>query len=186
MRVLPAGRLVQLALAVCLCGTVTGCRHKTKAPAAPPLPPPSTVALVPAPESPTQVQQVPVSPLPAPSAQPPKKKRRKKPAVMAPVPSAPVEVAVNTPPPPPVNVVGSLTAGGDGSPAARQKAAAAIGDVEKELAGLSGATLDAQKDGVARVKNFLRQAHEALKSGDADGASTLAAKAKVLLDDLLK
>jgi hypothetical protein len=106
--------------------------------------------------------------------------------VPAPAAPAPLELASNTPPSPPVNVVGSLTAGGDGAQEAQQKAAGAISDVEKQLAGLSASTLDAQKDGVARVKNFVRQAHDALRSGDAEGALTLAGKAKVLLDDLLK
>jgi hypothetical protein len=131
------------------------------------------------------VQPVPVTPLPALPAQPQPKKKRRKP-VVTPTAPAPVEMASNTPPPPPVNVVGSLTAGGDAAPAAQQKAAGAINEVEKQLAGLATATLEAQKDGVARVKNFLRQAHDALKSGDVEGALTLAGKAKVLLDDLLK
>ena len=85
-----------------------------------------------------------------------------------------------------MNVVGSLTAGGDATPAAQQKAASAISDVEKQVAGLPTATVESQRDGLATVKNFLRQAHDALKTGDTEGALTLAGKAKVLLDDLLK
>ncbi len=187
MRFPGPGREFQLAVALCVCLSATGCRHKMKAPPAPPLPPPAPVALVPAPESPTHVQPVPLTPLPAlPARSQPKVKKRRAP-VAAPAPPAPVEMASNTPPaPPPVNVVGALTARGDAEPAVQQKAAASIGDVEKQLAGLPAATLEAQKDGVVRVKNFLRQAHDALKSGDAEGALTLAGKAKVLLDDLLK
>jgi hypothetical protein len=177
---------MQLAAVVCVCGTVTGCRHKSKAPTTPPLPPPAQVALEPAPSTPLQVQPVPVTPLPTLPAKPQPKKKKRKPVVVTPANAPPVELASNTPPPPPVNVVGSLTAGGDAAAAAQQKAAGAIGDVEKQLTGISAATLEAQKDGVARVKNFLRQAHDALKSGDAEGALTLAGKAKVLLDDLLK
>ncbi len=186
MRLSGLRRGFQLAVVICVCGLVTGCRHKAKVAAPPPLPPPSPVALVPAPESPTRVQPLPVTPLPTPAAQPQPKKKKKKPVVVTPVAPPPAEVALNTPPPPPVDVVGSLTAGGDAAPAAKQKASTAINDVEKQLAGLSAATLEAQRDGVTRVKNFLRQAHDALRSGDAEGALTLASKAKVLLDDLLK
>ena len=186
MRSLFVSRNVQLAVVACVCALATGCHRKTKAPPPPALPPPTAVALVPAPEpsTPPQVQPVPVTPLPALPAQPQPKRKKKK--LVTPVAPAPVEVANNTPPPPPVNGVGALTAGSDSSPAVQQKAAASVADVEKQLGGLSAATLDAQKDGVARVKNFLRQAHEALKSGDAEGALTRAGKAKVLLDDLLK
>jgi molybdopterin converting factor small subunit len=119
-------------------------------------------------------------------AEPKPKKKKKKPVVVAPVPSVP-EAESNTPPPvPPASVVGALTAGGDAEPAEQQKASESISEVEKRLAGLSAATLETQKDGVARVRNFLRQANDALKNGDADGALTLATKAKLLLDDLLK
>jgi hypothetical protein len=87
---------------------------------------------------------------------------------------------------PEANVIGSLTAGGAAAPAEQQKAAEAITAVEKRLSGLPTSTLEAQRDGVTRVRNFLRQAHNSMDSGDADGALTLATKAKVLLDDLLK
>ena len=45
---------------------------------------------------------------------------------------------------------------------------------------------DEQKAQVSKVKNFLKDAQDALKSGDAEGAKTLATKAKLLLDDLEK
>ncbi len=43
-----------------------------------------------------------------------------------------------------------------------------------------------EKAQVSKVKNFLKDAQEALKTGDAEGAKTLATKAKLLLDDLEK
>ncbi len=43
-----------------------------------------------------------------------------------------------------------------------------------------------QKAQVSKVKNFLKDAQEALNTGDAEGAKTLATKAKLLLDDLEK
>ena len=43
-----------------------------------------------------------------------------------------------------------------------------------------------EKAQVSKVKNFLKDAQEALKTGDAEGAKTLATKAKLLMDDLEK
>ena len=42
----------------------------------------------------------------------------------------------------------------------------------------------AQQDQVSKIRNFQRQAQDALKSGDAEGAKTLASKALLLLNDL--
>jgi ribosomal protein S20 len=39
---------------------------------------------------------------------------------------------------------------------------------------------------VSRIRNFQRQAQEALSSGDVEGAMTLGTKAKLLLDDFEK
>lgn len=183
-----AHRCLQLAVVAWVCFGATGCRHKIKPPPPPLLPAPSTVPLVPAPEpsTPPLVQPVPVKQLPTPPANPIRKKKKRKPAVIAVPAPAPVEGMSNAPPSPPGDVVGALSAGGDAAPAAQQKAASSIGQVEKRLTGLPSATLVEQKDGVARVRNFLRQAHDALNSGDFAAAATLADKAKVLLDDLLK
>lgn len=181
-------RVPRLAVLALGCAAITGCHHKTKVAPPPPLPPPAPVALVPAPESvtPPQVQSVPEPPIPAMPAPQKVKRKKKKPAVVvAPAATAPVEVASNTPPAP-VNVVGALSAGGDAASGEKEKAVESINEVEKRLTGLPASTLEAEKEGVVRVRNFLRQAHDALKSGDADGALTLATKAKVLLDDLAK
>lgn len=183
---------VQAVVLAAACLGTTGCWfHRAKAAATPPLPPPVTVPLEPTPEpaTPPQVASVPETPAPLPTqpVQPKVKKPKKKvdPAAATPAPGAPVEVA-SAGPPPAESVIGALTAGGDASPAQQQKATDAIATVEKRLAEVPAATLKNQEDGVKRVQNFLRQAHEALKMGDAEGAMTLATKAKVLLDDLLK
>jgi ribosomal protein S20 len=57
---------------------------------------------------------------------------------------------------------------------------------EKRLNALSAQILEEQKPQISQVKNFQRQAQEALTSGDVEGAKTLATKAKLLLDDLSK
>ena len=46
--------------------------------------------------------------------------------------------------------------------------------------------VDAEKAQISKIRNFQRQAQEALTSGDLEGAKTLATKAKLLLDDLEK
>jgi ribosomal protein S20 len=61
-----------------------------------------------------------------------------------------------------------------------------IASIEKRLNALSAQQTDEQKAQVSKVKNFLKDSQEALKSGDAEGAKTLATKAKLLLDDLEK
>jgi hypothetical protein len=165
----------------------TGCHRRTKLAPPPPLPPPVRVELMPAGEPETSevsAQPLPAIPAPRKAVQPKVRKPKKIEPVVA--PPAPVQVAAAEPQPDGAAAIGSLTTGGAAAPAEQQKAAAAIAEVEKRLGGLSAATLDAQKDGIVQVRNFLKQAHDALSSGDADGAMTLATKARVLLEDLLK
>jgi ribosomal protein S20 len=38
----------------------------------------------------------------------------------------------------------------------------------------------------AQIRTFLKQAEQAMDNGDMDGAHTLATKAKLLLDELIK
>ena len=168
---------------------MAGCRHKQLPPVLA-VPPQATVPLVPAPEpsTPPQVASVPVTPAPLPDKTVQAKvKKPKRKIEVAPEPQAapPVQIAAAAPPPD-LSVVGSLTAGGDEAPAAKQKASDAIRSVEKRLGEVPSPHQKEGKEGLTRVKTFLRQAKQALDSGDAEGAQTLATKAMVLLDDLLK
>jgi hypothetical protein len=52
------------------------------------------------------------------------------------------------------------------------------------LNGLNRSLSAAEKKTAAQIREYLKQGREALISGDVDGAHTLAAKAKVLLDEL--
>ena len=45
---------------------------------------------------------------------------------------------------------------------------------------------DSEQKTADHIREFLKQARAALASGDVDGAQTLVAKAKVLLDELTK
>jgi predicted acylesterase/phospholipase RssA len=95
-------------------------------------------------------------------------------------------VASVEPLPEPGAIIGSLTAGGDATPEKKQRAGDLIADLEKRLAALSNDIAKKQRDGITRVRNFEREARKALDSGDAEGAVTLATKAKLLLDDIVK
>ena len=68
----------------------------------------------------------------------------------------------------------------------QQEAVDLIAANEKRLNALSAQIVEAEKAQISKVRNFQRQAQEALNSGDAEGAKTLATKAKLLLDDLVK
>ena len=82
--------------------------------------------------------------------------------------------------------IGALTPGGEQVPELQQRAGELIAANDKRLNALSAEFKDKEKEQLIRVQNFQKQAQTALGAGDADGAYTLATKAKVLLDDLQK
>ena len=121
-----------------------------------------------------------------------KREHKKPPAKVASV-APPVTPAATTTtttttaePSPEVTAIGALTAGGEENPQTKQEASDLIASIEKRLNALPTQTTDNQKAQISKVRNFWRDAQEALKSGDAEGAKTLATKAKLLLDDLEK
>ena len=59
-------------------------------------------------------------------------------------------------------------------------------DTEKRVKNLSNAQQQAHKDALAQVSSFLNQAKQALSMNDLTGAKTLANKANILVDELLK
>jgi ribosomal protein S20 len=162
-----------------------GCRHKAQLAPLPPVMAPVALEQIPEPENLPMVEipQVRMPPVPvATNAKP--KRERKRPAQKA-TPEPPVQVAAAVPPPE-ETAIGALTAGGEASPQTKQEAADLIASSEKRLNALSAQKAEEEKAQVSKVKNFLKDAQEALKSGDAEGAKTLATKAKLLLDDLEK
>ena len=171
--------------------TLVGCRHSQHSTAIP-LPPqtPVPLAKTPEPKSPPLVATVPLQPAPQPSVTPLKRIRRLRKKIVPVVP--PVTVVPASPevasggPLPEANVIGALTPGGDSGPEKQKEASDLISDLQKRVAGLSKETKSKQREGLDRVKLFQRQAERALKGGDADGAVTLATKAKLLLDELVK
>ena len=126
---------------------------------------------------------VPEGPVPTAEAASKPKRERRKPAKAAPVvppPAAPNPTAATED----ASAIGALTAGGDSSPQKLQEAADLIASNEKRLKALPDSVVNAQRSQVSTIRNFQRQAQEALNSGDLEGAKTLATKAKLLLYDL--
>ena len=161
---------------------LTGCIHKTQIaqnqPMAPPIedtPPPKPEPAptnLPPPEVTIPVQPEPqITPPPEPVKKPP---RHRKPANTNP------QVAANEPPA--VSAAGTLTAGDP--PNVRQQADASIEATEKSLNGISRKLSDQEQKTAAQIREYLKQAREALTAGDADGAKNFAFKAKALLDEL--
>ena len=135
-----------------------------------PSPPPDTISTAP-----------PVKVTPAKPKRTAKKSAPKMPPPEAPAP-APTDAAGT--PPTPAHSIGALSAGSDADPKNQQAAAELIASCEHRLAGLPQSTVEKQQAQVRNVRHFVQQAKEALGMGDADGAMTLAMKAKLLLDDL--
>jgi hypothetical protein len=137
------------------------------------------------------------APPPAATAPPPKKRRakvRRRRATPKTEPDTETGAAgsgaVPTAAPPPASttaLIGQLSA--DDSTATPSEAAQTkrlIDSTERQLKRLSTKQQTDHKDAVAQVNSFLAQARQALNMNDVVGAQTLANKAKILVDELLK
>ena len=164
---------------------LTGCfhRHQQAAqiqPLAPPLvesPPPSQPQITTAPEPPTTAETTPEpAPEPPPQPEPKKHVRHHKPAPKDTTPP-PAEVAAAG-----VPALGQISSGDP--PDLRLQTQNSISYIEQQLAGIKGNVSEQDKHTIEHIKDFLNQAKKALAAGDVDGASTLAAKARVLLAEV--
>lgn len=162
---------------------LTGCFHKAQVAQNQPLAPPIEDTPPPKPEpSPSNLPPpevtIPVQPIPAQVTPPPepvkKAPKRKKPANSNP------QVASSGMPA--VSAIGQLSTADP--PNVRQQTDASIQATEKALNGITRPLNDQEQKIAAQIREFLKQAREALTNGDVDGAHTLATKAKVLLDEL--
>ena len=166
-----------------------GCRRRAQVVILPAIMTPVALEEIPEPENlPTiEVQPTNLPAVPAVASAGTPKRERKKPAPKtAPVPE-PIQIASVAPPPSPEETaIGALTPGGETNPQIKQEAAELITSSEKRLNSLPAQKAEEEKAQVSKVKNFLKDAQDALKTGDAEGAKTLATKAKLLLDDLEK
>jgi len=164
---------------------MAGCRHKPQLAPLPPVMAPVALEDIPEPDNLPMVEvspeKLPTVPVSTEAGKP--KKRRKAPKVVAPPEPAETQAAAA---PSPDAAVGALTAGGETNPQTKQEAEELIASIDKRLNALPAQKVEEQKAQVSQVRNFWKDAQDALKSGDAEGAKTLATKAKLLLDDLEK
>jgi ribosomal protein S20 len=162
---------------------LTGCFHrKTQVAQNQPLPPPIEDSTAPKPEPapanipppavtiPEQPIQQQIPPPPEPIKKPPKHHR-----------PANTQIA-SAGPPPAVPAGGNFSAGDPAN--SRQQTDASIEQTEKTLNGITRKLNDQEQKTAAQIREFIKQAREALTSGDINGAHTLAEKAKVFLDEL--
>jgi ribosomal protein S20 len=180
-------RLAEATLCFGLLVGLGGCRHKPQVATLPAILTPVALIDIPEPEN-LPIVEAPIIRLPPVAYASNAKPKRKKPApkVVAPPPE-PVQVAAApTEPKPEETAIGALTTGGEATLQTKQEASELITSSEKRLNALSSQKAEEEKAQVSKVRNFLKDAEEALKSGDAEGAKTLATKAKLLLDDLEK
>jgi hypothetical protein len=188
----------------------TGCSHKpSTAPQQAQAPPLQTGRGTLPPMSSTQQQEKSTSPLasplPPPSAQsvplppppPPKKVRHRnkptppKPADAAPPPeTGPQTTQVSVQQLPGAGAgspIGQLTTGDSAlGEKTKREAVDLIGETQQGLMGIKRSLSNEEKTTVGQIRNYLKQAQQALDTGDTDGAHLLATKAKALLDELTK
>jgi hypothetical protein len=166
---------------------LTGCIHAHRQlaqiqPLAPPLvetPPPQPPPQVTTAPEPPAVAQTPPEPEPEPTPPPEHKHRvrHSKPEHKDTPP--PAETADNA-----VPALGQISSGDP--PDLRLQTQNSINYVEQQLAGIKGNVSDQDKHTIEHIRDFLNQAKKALATGDVDGANTLAAKAKVLLAEVVR
>lgn len=170
---------------------LSGCfLHKKAKPADQPTAPKiDTTSNAPPPaELPPPVETIPTKPQVAdtklPAETPPKSppKHKKAPANSAPAPG-PAETQQASNGEPAVSAIGQLSSGDPGD--VRHQTEASLAETERGLNGINRQLGDQEQKIAAHIREFLKQAKAALAAGDVDGASTLAAKAKVLLQELV-
>jgi hypothetical protein len=88
---------------------------------------------------------------------------------------------------PAVSPIGQLSADdSSGNPALRQQTIDLISSTEKRLKTVNSKLAASRQETMVQVQSFLTQAKQALEFNDLQGANTLATKAKILVDELLK
>jgi hypothetical protein len=162
---------------------LTGCPHKTQVaqnqPLAPPIEdtppykPEPAPANLPPPEVTIPVQPQPELPVPAEPVKKPVKHKR----------AANTNTQVASSVAPAVPAIGQLSSGD--APNLRQQTDDSIASTEKTLNGINRKLSDQEEKTAAQIREYLKQARDAITAGDVDGANKLAFKAKVLLDELL-
>lgn len=179
---------------------ITGC-HKTRRPVLPPpqaqIPIISTMPPLPQPTlAPVQLGKPAPPPVVVAAPPPPPVKKRvrvhhrrpaSKPAGEAATPSSGNATTAVAAEGGPASPIGQLSAEDTNvNPKQAEQTKRLIDAVQKRVNRLSGPQVAAHKADVAAINAFLTQAKQAWNSNDLVGAETLAKKAKILLDELLK
>jgi len=86
----------------------------------------------------------------------------------------------------PASMLGQLSAADDASPSQNVQTKQLIEETESRLKQISAEQQSKHKEDIVQVTSFLTQAKQAWEMNDLVGAQTLANKAKILLDELLK
>jgi hypothetical protein len=177
---------------------IAGCTHRNTAQNQPPLAPPVDDAPVSTPNNapknlPPPVVTVPAKPAPTTAQTPPaqqpqpvKKHKKPKPETEAqPKPSTdqtqPTQQAANGTPE--VSAIGQLST--DEPADLRTSTVNSLNETEKSLKNIHRQLSDQEEKTAAQIREYIKQARAALDTNDVDGASTLATKAKLLLDELV-
>jgi hypothetical protein len=162
-------------------------QEKTDTPLASPLPPPSAQSVPLPPPAPKKVRHKVKTPPAKPqdtTQTPPAASQSSPSGGQASAQVTPPETSgtVGTPSP-----IGQLTTGDSAmGEKAKRETTDLISGTEQGLNGIKRALSTEEKVTAAQIRTYLKQAQQALASGDTDGAHTLATKAKLLLDELTK
>lgn len=163
---------------------LTGCFHKKQVAQNQPLAPPieeqqaakaePPQAHLPPPEV-TIPEQAPPKQIPLPPEPVKKPQKHKKPA------NTNTQIATAAAPAP-VPAAGNLTT--NDPPNLRQTTDSMLEQTEKSLNGINRKLNDQEQKTAAQIREYIKQARDALTAGDIDAAHNLATKAKLLLDEL--
>lgn len=159
---------------------LAACEHKQQRAQLPPLAPPDVAKIPPPPNAPPPVAEtIPTKPTveaptpPQPAPKPVAKKKKPKPADTT-------EQAAN--PNPEVSAIGQLSSG---DPVEfRHQTDDAIASVEQGLKNINRTLDEVEQKTADHIREYIKEAKAAEASGDVDGAHNLAAKARVLLNEL--
>ena len=173
-------------VALALMAALAGCRHK---PVLSPFPiaaiAPVELESAPVDDNPPEIasEQLPnLGPVSAPQPSPPA--RRRPAAAAREAEQASPQIANNDAAA--ALAIGALSLGGDGATHPAQQTQDLINAVLKRIAAVSSQIASAQKKEIGQARNYLDQAQKALKTGDGEGAHTLATKASLLMDEVEK
>ena len=174
---------------------LTACFHKTHSSKSPYYAPPLSDVPKPSPtlvQLPPSAMIIPSQPLATGAGSELQQSRKRRPRFHKPVSKNLQQAANGEPQPtsapqaptenPEVSAIGKLSSGDPSD--LRQQAEDSITATERGLNGMGRTLNDSEQKTAAQIREFLKQARQALASGDVDGAHTLAAKAKVLLSEL--